>query len=165
MAKHKGKDDKGKTNAARQLDAFKISYKLIDIGDTDEFLSGVEMAGRLGIASSVVFKTLVTKGASGAILVFVIPSDMELDLKKAAKHVGEKNVAMLPVVDILQTTGYVKGGCSPIGMKKLYPTAIDMSALTLSEIYVSAGRKGQQILISPQGLATVVHADFADLTV
>ncbi|MDR1271677.1 MAG: Cys-tRNA(Pro) deacylase [Clostridiales Family XIII bacterium] len=158
------KSDKNKTNAARQLDTQGIKYRIFSADDPEEFLSGVEMAEKIGVAPGVVFKTLVTKGPGAVNYVCVIPSDKELDLKKAAKHFSEKKIEMLPSKDILAVTGYIKGGCSPIGMKKLFATAIDDSALSFGEIYVSAGRRGMQLLVAPADLASVINAKFAPLT-
>ena len=122
------------------------------------------VAGKLGADVSRVFKTLVTKGKSGAYFVFVIPAAAELDLKKAARSVGEKAVAMIPVKDINRVTGYVRGGCSPVGMKKQYVTRIHESAKAQAAIFVSAGRLGQQMELSPISLAEIAGAAFDDLT-
>ena len=127
-------------------------------------LDGVTVAGLLGVDAARVFKTLVTQGKSGAYFVFVIPAAAELDLKKAARSVGEKAVAMIPVKDITKVTGYVRGGCSPVGMKKPYVTRIDESARAQAAIFVSAGRLGQQMEIAPADLAEIAGAEFDELT-
>lgn len=129
-----------------------------------EAVDGVTVAGMLGADVETVFKTLVTVGKSGAYFVFVVPVAEELDLKKAARSVGEKAVAMIPVKDINKVTGYVRGGCSPIGMKKQYVTRIDESAILCDNIYVSAGRIGQQMEISAEHIIAITGAEYADLT-
>ena len=110
------------------------------------------------------YKTLGTRGKTGAYYVFVIPIDAELDRKKAAQSVGEKSVDMIHVKEIFDLTGYIRGGCSPIGMKKQYPTYIDETAVLFDQIYFSAGKRGVQIILSPDILADFIGADFADLT-
>jgi Cys-tRNA(Pro)/Cys-tRNA(Cys) deacylase len=162
--KNKGKE-LGKTNAARLLDAAGVAYTLHETGTGDEFHSGVEVAQIVGADPATMFKTLVTAGVSGEHYVCVIPVAEELDLKKAAKHFGEKKIEMIHAKDILAVTGYMKGGCSPIGMKKPFPTAIDASAEPQKKIYFSAGRRGQQLCMDPKDLGKVVDFDFADLCV
>ncbi len=129
-----------------------------------EAVDGVTVAGMLGVPVENVFKTLVTAGKSGAHFVFVVPVAQELDLKKAARSVGEKAVAMIPVKDINKVTGYVRGGCSPIGMKKQLVTRIDESAILCESIFVSAGRIGQQMELSPEYIVDMIGAEYADLT-
>lgn len=152
-----------KTNAMRFLDTKKIpySFKNYDVG---EFTDGVTASEISGTPLELSYKTLVTSGKSGGYFVFVIPVEAELDMKKAAKAAGEKSVEMIPVKDITKVTGYVRGGCSPIGMKKLYKTVIDISAEDLEEFYVSGGRIGTSIKVSPKLLAGSINAVFAKIT-
>jgi Cys-tRNA(Pro)/Cys-tRNA(Cys) deacylase len=158
------KDKKpAKTNALRALDSLKIPYKCT-VYESDDFMDGVSVAEAVGISYDECFKTLVTVGASRTNYVFVIPVDKELDLKKAAACVGEKSVAMIHAKDITPTTGYIKGGCSPVGMKKQFRTVIHESAKTLPTITVSAGKLGMQMTLSPQDLASVCNAEFAAIT-
>lgn len=151
-----------KTNALRILDSLGVPYEATEF-ETDGAVSGVEAASRIGADESRVYKTLVTVGKSGAHYVFVIPVAKELDLKKAAAAAGEKNVSMLLSRLLLPLTGYVHGGCSPVGMKKQFPTFIDESAVLLESIFVSGGRIGLQIKISPDDLAGAVEAKFTAL--
>lgn len=155
------KDDK--TNVCRVLDNKKAVYEFRRL-DT-ECTNGVELAGLLGQDPSRVFKTLVTVGKTKAHYVFVIPVNQELDLKKAAKAVGEKNIEMIPQKELLPLTGYVHGGCSPIGMKKFFKTTIHESAKEFDTIYFSAGKIGCQIETSLSELAKVIAFETADLTV
>ena len=152
-----------KTNVMRTLDSKKIPYTFHTY-QADPSLSGVEIAALLNEPSEKVFKTLVTRGKSGQIYVFVIPVEAELDLKKAARAAGEKSVSMIPQKELLPLTGYVHGGCSPIGMKKQFPTRLHESADRYGTIYVSAGRVGAQIEISPADLQKVIPCGRADLT-
>ena len=147
-----------KTNVMRLLDQKKVSYKSYDYTDSG-VISGIDVAAVLGQDPLQVFKTLVTVGASGKNYVFVIPVCSELNLKEAAKSVGEKSIAMLKAKELLPLTGYIHGGCSPIGMKKPYPTFIHESALLHDYIYISAGVRGLQIKISPNDLFKFVGAD------
>lgn len=151
-----------KTNALRILDSLGVPYEATEF-ETDGAVSGVEAASRIGADESRVYKTLVTVGKSGAHYVFVIPVAEELDLKKAAAAAGEKNVSMLLSRLLLPLTGYVHGGCSPVGMKKQFPTFIDESAILLDSMFVSGGRIGLQIKISPDDLAGAVEAKFTAL--
>ena len=151
-----------KTNVVRILDSNKISYELINY-ESDGFLDGVAIANKLNQSVDETFKTLVTKGKSGGYFVFVIPVHKELDLKAAAKAVSEKAVEMIPVADINKVTGYIRGGCSPIGMKKKFPTYIHESAKNFDTIAVSGGMRGLQIILSPVTLAEFVSAEFTDL--
>lgn len=148
-----------KTNAVRILDANKISYELLSY-ECDTFTDGVSIAEKLGQSCDETFKTLVTKGKSGNYFVFVIPVDKELDLKAAAKAVGEKSVEMIHVKDINKITGYIRGGCSPIGMKKQFETVIDSSARNYEKIMFSGGRVGTQIKMSPLDLSALIEAKF-----
>ena len=152
-----------KTNVMRILDQKKIPYEAKHYPHGDEAVDGVTVAQSLGQDPASVFKTLVTHGAKGGYYVFVIPVAEELDLKKAAKAVGEKSVAMLHVKELLPLTGYVRGGCSPIGMKKQFPTAVDETAQLYDTIVFSAGRIGHQIELAPDDLARVVPIEYADL--
>ena len=153
-----------KTNVMRILDKKKIVYESHCYADTAA-VSGVEVARVLGQEPAQVFKTLVTVSASGAYYVFVIPVAAELDLKKAAKSVGEKSVKMLPQKELLPLTGYVHGGCSPVGMKKPFPTVFHETAEILDRIMVSAGKIGFQIQCRPEDLLALVGATTADVTV
>ena len=164
MAKKSGKDKAGeKTNVMRLLDQAGLAYSPHYYGG-DTALSGKEVAGVLGISPERVYKTLVTRGASGGYFVFVIPVALELDLKKAARAVGEKSVAMIHVSEINKVTGYIRGGCSPVGMKKQYPTVFDRRALGLPAVIVSGGRIGTQVEAEPGALMKLVGASSADLT-
>ena len=151
-----------KTNVMRLLDARGIDYEWRTF-ETDGAPSGVEVAEILGIESERVFKTLVTEGKSGGHFVFMIPVAESLDLKKAAHAVGEKSVAMIKSKELLPLTGYVHGGCSPIGMKKKFPTVIDETAELFDTIYFSAGRIGAQVELAPVDLAKMIDLAHADL--
>ena len=151
-----------KTNVMRALDSRKIPYACHTY-DADPALTGAQIAAILGEPAARVFKTLVTQGKSNKYYVFVVPVEAELDLKKAAKAAGEKSVAMIKQKDLLPLTGYVHGGCSPVGMKKAFPTFIHETAAALERMYVSAGRVGAQIELSPADLGKVVACTFADL--
>lgn len=152
-----------KTNVMRILDKKKIQYKSHCYADTDA-ISGVEVARVLGQDPAQVFKTLVTVGASGGHFVFVIPVAKELDLKKAAKAVGEKSVKMLPSKELLPLTGYIHGGCSPIGMKKAFRTVIDSTAQQQETIIFSAGKIGYQVELRPADLEKALRFSFGELT-
>lgn len=158
MAKEKAQ----KTNAMRILDRAGVSYR-VNYYDCDEFIDGVHIADRLGQPYERTFKTLVATGKSGAYYVFVIPVAETLDLKKAAKAVGEKSMELLHVKDIRAVTGYIRGGCTPIGMKKQYPTVIHVSALGFDELILSGGCLGAQIFLSPKDLVNVTGAKVEDL--
>ena len=158
MSKHKEE----KTNVMRTLEQKKIAYTAHEY-PADGPVDGVSVAGYLGQDPEQVFKTLVTKGTSGAYYVFDIPVAENLDLKKAAKAVGEKSIAMLPQKELLPLTGYVHGGCSPVGMKKLFPTVFHETAASLPVIMVSAGKLGHQIACDPKALLALVRADTADI--
>ena len=152
-----------KTNVMRVLDGKKIPYES-HMYEPDATMTGEEIAGILGEDTSKVFKTLVTQGKSGGYYVFVVPVKAELDLKKAAKVAGEKAVSMIKQKELLPLTGYVHGGCSPIGMKKEFPTFLDETALLNDKIYFSAGKRGVQIILDPSKLAEITGAEFADIT-
>ena len=160
MAKHKEE----KTNVMRTLEQKKIAYTA-HAYDPDGPIDGVSVAQTLGQAPERVFKTLVTRGASGGYYVFGIPVAESLDLKKAAKAVGEKSVAMLPQKELLGLTGYVHGGCSPVGMKKQFPTVFHETAVLYDTICVSAGRIGAQVECRPGDLIGLLRADTADIIV
>ena len=154
-----------KTNVMRLLDQKKVPYTPHTYPHGDDAVDGVTVAQMTGMDPAKVFKTLVARGASKTPYVFVIPVACELDLKKAAKAVGEKSVAMLHVKELLPLTGYVRGGCSPIGMKKQFPTTFHSSALEQGAIAVSAGKIGDQVLVEPNALAKLVRGTFADIIV
>ena len=151
-----------KTNVMRVLEGKKIPY-VSHTYEPDASLSGEEIAGLLGEDADQVFKTLVTQGKSGQYYVFVVPVKEELDLKKAAKAAGEKAVAMIKQKELLPLTGYVHGGCSPIGMKKQYPTVIHEAAEELEYMYVSGGKLGMQLKLKPEDLRKASGADYADV--
>lgn len=158
------KDRVQKTNALREIEAAGIAHRFITF-ECEEALSGVDVAATLGEDPDRVFKTLVTEAKSGQHYVFMVPVACELDLKKAAAAVGEKAIAMIKARDLLPLTGYVHGGCSPIGMKSPYPTAIDETAQLYDAIMFSGGRIGCQVEMSPDDLAKLVDLKLADLTV
>ncbi|MDE6918532.1 MAG: Cys-tRNA(Pro) deacylase [Lachnospiraceae bacterium] len=162
MAKQKEDKTRNKTNAMRILDTKKIPYKTYTY-ECDEFIDAIQIADMLSLPHEKVYKTLVTQGASKNYFVFVIPIAEELDMKKAARSVGEKSVAMLHVKDINAVTGYIRGGCTAIGMKKQYATRIDQSALNLDKIIVSGGKLGMQLELTPQDLAAASGAAFAEI--
>ena len=153
-----------KTNVMRVLDGKKIAYESHSY-EPDASMSGEQIAEILGENAQKVFKTLVTQGKSGAYYVFVIPVAAELDLKKAAKASGEKAVSMIKQKDLLPLTGYVHGGCSPVGMKKHFPTFIHETAAEFDKVYVSAGKVGFQIEIAPEDLISVASCTVADIIV
>ena len=153
-----------KTNAMRILDSNKINYKMYSYeSKKGEHLDGVEVAHQIGKDVSQVYKTLVAQGSSKNIYVYVIPVDKNLDLKKAAKVANEKNMAMINVNDINKFTGYIRGGCSPIGMKKLYKTFVNETAKALDTIVVSAGKIGYQVELSPEELQQLIKCEFEDI--
>ena len=153
-----------KTNAMRILDRHKVAYEILNY-ECDEFIDGLHTAELTGAPVEQTYKTLVMQGKSKAYYVFVVQIAEEVDLKAAARAAGEKSVEMIHVKDITKVTGYVRGGCSPLGMKKLYPTIIQESAETFDMIYVSGGRIGSTIKVNPQELPRVVNAKFADFIV
>ena len=152
-----------KTNAARILDNENISYELKEYEVDENDLSAEHVAETLGISPEKIYKTLILKGQKDPYLVAVIPGNAQLDLKKIAKVSGNKNCEMLQLKDLLNVTGYIRGGCSPIGMKKLLPTYIEEIASLEDEIIISAGKRGLQIIINPMDLQHVISATFADL--
>lgn len=155
-----------KTNVMRTLEQKKIPYTAHTYPHEDGVaVDGVTVAALLNQNAAAVFKTLVTKGASGAYYVFDIPVAETLDLKKAAKAAGEKSIAMLPAKELLPLTGYVHGGCSPVGMKKLFPTVFHETCLSFETVMVSAGKIGYQVEVDPCDLLALVGAETADVTV
>lgn len=159
MKEHK----KEKTNVMRLLDTAGISYRSMEYEVDEQDLSGVHVAAQLGQDPDSCFKTLVLKGEKTGYLVCCIPVAEELDLKKAAKAAGDKKVEMLPMKELLPVTGYIRGGCSPIGMKKKFPTYIEETAVLFDEIAVSGGMRGTQILLSPEKLCAYVDGTFCSL--
>ena len=153
-----------KTNAMRMLDRGKVPYTVHTYDHSDGRIDGVSVAAKVGIDPERVYKTLVTRGSSGGYFVFVLPVALELDLKKAARAVGEKSVAMIRVDEINRVTGYIRGGCSPVGMKKQYPTIFDRRVEDLPAVVVSGGRIGTQIEVEPAALLRLVGAATADIT-
>ena len=162
MAKSASKASK--TNAMRQLDQAGIEYGFFEYEYSEDDLSGNHAAEFLGVSEDEMFKTLVTRGDDNMLSVFVIPVSGNLDLKKAAKSVGEKSVEMLHVKDITAVTGYVRGGCTAIGMKKQFPTVIDSSAQHQEYIYVSGGKIGMQIKLKPDDLKKAARAEYGEIT-
>ena len=155
---------KNKTNAMRLLDAAKIPYELFEYEVDENDLSGTHIADQIGLSYERVFKTIVAKGDKTGHLVFCIPCDEEIDLKKAARVTGNKKIEMVHVKDLLALTGYIRGGCSPVGMKKKFPTFIALSAQNHETITVSAGVRGAQLLLDPEKLAAFVGARFEDIS-
>lgn len=156
------KEKEIKTNAMRILEKEKIPYQAMTY-ECEEFIDGITIADKVGLSYELVYKTLVTQGNSKNYFVFVIPIAEELDMKKAARSVGEKSVEMLHVKDINKVTGYIRGGCTAVGMKKQYVTRIDSSAKNLDIMYVSGGKLGVQLSLKPEDLLNVTHAEFADI--
>ena len=156
---------KQKTNVMRMLDAAQISYQVLEYEVDENNLAGTHIAEQIGLPYEVVFKTLVARGDKTGPVVFCIPCDGEIDLKKAARVTGNKRIEMVQVKELLGLTGYIRGGCSPIGMKKKFPTFIDETATICDEITVSAGVRGAQLLLSAEALIAFVDAIPADITV
>lgn len=153
-----------KTNAMRILDKAGISYNTYTYDTKDGLVDGISVAAKIGKPVDHVYKTLVTQGTSREYYVFVIPVNEELDLKAAAKSVNEKAVEMIKVADINKVTGYIRGGCSPIGMKKDYKTVLDSSCKTLDTFIVSAGKIGHQIELSPVDLSRLINSGIENIT-
>lgn len=151
-----------KTNAMRILESENIDFEIIEYS-TEDGIGGVDVAEKLGEDKERVFKTLVTESKEGENFVFVVPVSSELDLKKAAKASGSKKVEMIPQKKLLPLTGYVHGGCSPVGMKKEFKTFIDSSAENLDFFYVSGGKVGMQIKLNPKELVNLIDGEFADI--
>lgn len=154
-----------KTNAVRLVQQAGISCREAFYEFDENDLNGNHAALAIGFPPEQVFKTLVAKGAKNGIMVFCIPVCCELDLKKAAKASGDKSIAMLPVKDLLATTGYIRGGCSPVGMKKKYPTYFDEVCLLFDEIAVSAGERGHQMIVPAEALVDLVDGKLCDIIV
>jgi len=153
----------GKTNAMRILEQVSIHYRAYTYESEGGFIDGVTAARKLNQPEQKVFKTLVTQGASRAYYVIIIPVAQELDLKAAAAAVSEKSLSMIRPAELQQVTGYVRGGCSPLGMKKAYPTVLDASALTLDSVLVSAGKIGVQLELRPNELIRATACSVANL--
>ena len=153
-----------KTNAVRLLESGNIPHSTLTYDVDESDLSGITVANKIGVDPEKVFKTLVTKGEKTGVNVFCIPVTEDLNLKKAALACGDKKIEMIKEKELLTLTGYIRGGCSPIGMKKHFPTFIDETAQLFDEISVSAGIRGMQIMIKPKDLLEVVNGKFADLT-
>lgn len=151
-----------KTNAMRMLDRMKIPYEY-ETYECEDFTDGIETADKLGYDHALVYKTLVTTGKSGEHYVFVIPIEAEIDFKKAAKAVGEKSLEMLHLKNLTKVTGYVRGGCTAIGMKKQFPTVIQKDAEELTQMHVSGGKLGMQLKLAPADLKKAAKAQFADV--
>jgi Cys-tRNA(Pro)/Cys-tRNA(Cys) deacylase len=152
-----------KTSAIRLLEKLRISHTLHAYEVNDEDLTGVTVAKKIGVSAESVFKTLVAINDKKSTLIFCIPTDYELNLKKAANVSGSKKIELIKTKDLLSTTGYIRGGCSPIGMKKLFPTYIDETAQLFNDIFISGGTRGIQIKISPFDLVKLADASFEDL--
>ncbi|MDF2907827.1 MAG: ybaK/ebsC protein [Herbinix sp.] len=152
-----------KTNVMRLLDQARIKYKAMEYEVDENNLGGEHVAQLIDMPPEQVFKTLVAKGEKKGIVVFCIPVNLELNLKKAASVIGDKKIEMLPVKDLLVTTGYIRGGCSPIGMKKRFPTYMDETAVLYDEITVSAGVRGCQLCISRDALIEYIGASLCDI--
>ena len=153
-----------KTNAARLLDRAKIAYELIPYTVDENNLAATHVAEELGEDIATVFKTLILRGDKTGHFVCVVPGDHEVDLKAAARISGNKKAEMIPMKELLPTTGYIRGGCSPIGMKRSFPTFIHSSCLEHERIYISAGVRGLQIAIAPNDLVNYVGATVAELS-
>lgn len=152
-----------KTNAIRILEANGIHHKVITYNFSDDEIDAISVAGKIGAGTETVFKTLVTQGDKNGINIFCIPAISELNLKKAANVSHNKSIEMIKAKDLLPLTGYIRGGCSPIGMKKSYPTFIDETAQLYKEIYISGGVRGMQVKLSPFDLIDLIDAKFEDL--
>lgn len=163
MAKKKDGDGT-KTNAMRILEQAGLSFRIETYAYDDEHLSGEHVAAQVSLPAEQIFKTLVVRGEKQGIMVFCIPVTEELDLKKAARAAGDKKIEMTHVRELLNLTGYIRGGCSPVGMKKKYPTWIDETAMLYEEIAVSGGARGIQVIINPEDLKNFVGAAYVDIT-
>lgn len=152
-----------KTNAARKLDDFKIDYQLMEYAVDEEHLDAVHAAASIGMPADQIFKTLVVRGDKHGVMFAVIPGDGELDLKELAKVSGNKRAELVPLKEVLPLTGYIRGGCSPLGAKKAYPVFMDASSNKWEKIAISAGQRGMQILASPQDLQRATQAVVAPL--
>ena len=153
-----------KTNVMRLLDSAKIPYRTAEYAYDENDLGGMHAAAGIGMPPEQIFKTLVARGEKRGYLVFCIPVCCELDLKKAAKAAGDKKVELIHVKELLPLTGYIRGGCSPVGMKKKYPTFLDELCLLCDEIALSAGERGHQMIVPPESIAAMIDAKIVDLT-
>ncbi|MGU9939191.1 Cys-tRNA(Pro) deacylase [Empedobacter brevis] len=153
-----------KTNAVRILDKHQIPYELREYEVDEEHVDAMHVAESLGVNPEGIYKTLILKGNVEPYIVAVIPANTHLDMKKFAKVSGNKNCEMLPLKDVLNVTGYIRGGCSPIGMKKQFPTYIEELAILQDRICISAGKRGLQILLNAEDLKPLIGAQFADIT-
>ncbi|WP_331682656.1 Cys-tRNA(Pro) deacylase [Frisingicoccus sp.] len=163
MAKKKD-NDINKTNAMRLLEQGNVPFRVETYEYDEEHLGGEHVAAQVSLPADQIFKTLVVRGEKQGIMVFCIPVTMELDLKKAAKTAKDKKIEMTHVKELLGLTGYIRGGCSPVGMKKKYPTWFDETAMLYDEIAVSGGARGIQIIASPEDLKQFLDAEYADIT-
>ena len=154
-----------KTNAMRMLDIAKITYEITEYEVYENDLSGTHIADQIGLPYEMVFKTIVTKGDKTGYCVFCLPCDKEIDFKAAARASGNKSIEPLHVKDLLGVTGYIRGGCSPVGMKKKFPTFFDSSAASLEKLTVSAGMKGTQLLVSSEEILKYTQATLCDIAV
>lgn len=152
-----------KTNACRILDSLKIPYELVHYESDDEALDAVTVAHKLGLDPWTVYKTLVCIGTEVPVFVAVVPGPAEIDLKRLASATNNKKVALLPLKDLLTTTGYIRGGCSPLGMKKLFPTFVDVRIRGLEKVSVSPGVRGMQMLLKPEDLIRAAKATIVEL--
>jgi len=152
-----------KTNALRILEGLGIAHDTAEHPVGDEHVDAVEAARQLGVSPDILFKTLVARGGPGEVFVFCIPASAELDRRKAAAAAGVRSVDLVPLKELTALTGYVRGGCSPVGMKKKYPTWVDEIASTLDRVYVNAGARGLQVILSPADLLRAADAAYADL--
>ena len=152
-----------KTNAIRIIESLRIPHETALYEAGEEHLDAVSVAHRIGVEPEIVFKTLVARSEKGEVAVFCIPAPLELDLKKAARAAGVKKVELVGLKELLPLTGYVRGGCSPVGMKKDYPTWIDETAILHEQIYVNAGCRGRQVALAAEDLRRACGAHFADL--
>lgn len=152
-----------KTNAVRIVEQHQLKYELVEYEFNEDEIDAVSVAIKISANLEEVFKTLVARNNENKVLVFVIPGNFELDLKKAALASGSKKVELITLKELLPLTGYIRGGCSPVGMKKEFPTYIDETAQLHEQIYVSAGVRGTQIKINPDGLKSLINARYADL--
>ncbi|MDP2037907.1 MAG: Cys-tRNA(Pro) deacylase [Ignavibacteria bacterium] len=152
-----------KTNAVRILESKNIAHSTVEYESDENEIDAASVANKIGAEPETVFKTLVARNESNELLVFVIPGNFELNLKKAAKASGSKSIELIKVKELQPLTGYIRGGCSPIGMKKLFPTFIDETAQLHEKVYCSAGVRGMQLHLSPTDLLTVVEGIFYDL--
>ncbi len=152
-----------KTNALRILDTQNLQYEAFTYDVDENDLTGETVAKKIGAEAEQVFKTLVSVGSSKSIYVFCIPVVAELNLKKCSLVSGEKSIELVKIADLLNLTGYIRGGCSPIGMKKMYPTFVDETAQLFDRIYISAGIRGMQVLVNPDELLRVTNGSYADI--